>query len=54
MREVLLRSKLGVFLVDAYSDTLESPGNRRFFEQSAQYYVQTKRGDIVVVPALAT
>ena len=44
---MLLRSKLGVFLVDAYSGTLEAPSNHRFFEQ-AEHFVQTKRGDMIV------
>lgn len=45
---MLVRSKLGVFLVDAYSPSLEAPANRRFFEQ-AEHFIQNKRGDIIVV-----
>ena len=45
---MLIRSKLGSFLLNAYSGALEAPTNRRFFEQ-ATHLVQTRRGDIVVV-----
>lgn len=48
VKQVLVRSRLGGYLLNVYGNSLEDEGSKRFFE-SASHMIQNKDGSVVVV-----
>lgn len=48
VKQVLVRSRLGGYLLNVYGNSLEDEGSKRFFE-SASHMIQSRDGNVVVV-----